>query len=492
MLDMIVARAYVKLEHLYLHNDERYCLFAHDLLDLDLKVSAYEVFRDENGKVQHQILKHSFSTLPTSFTNIAFKFVHESVTHPFVEFKASPAKILQGHNVYGSDFIENGFWQMLGHLKEAHPKLFDMLDVGSIEVIKLDLTYSARLKNDEQVIQVLDFMRNMSTQYIRKSTKSSSFANTVYFGAECAKRFARKAYCKFVEFMHQLENYKKLAARNDKSAQRIVEVMSDPNLQKFASGLLRFETSIKAFALREHNIPTNVWQLIRYQNQNPHFLKDLFIKANSQLFEAFKGQTIKMTDHESIKKQIALKLPEIKSQNKISFLKADQVFNFYLFLEKNGHTAAKLKYEDNYFRYIGDLICAGFLEDYLKNIDQNPIKNFDHISAYIIVQNKFKKVTTSAHVTDLQINNLFQFYKRLEADGYDLVKKEMSKTRFCDRINDLLACGFSRVFLQNLKSESKSNIIPFIKFVEIKFDEQLPQNFVEPKSSFDEHLIRIA
>ena len=90
------------------------------------------------------------------------------------------------------------------------------------------------------------------------------------------------------------------------------------------------------------------------------------------------------------------------------------------------------------------------------------------------------------------MNNLFQFYKRLEAEGYEAVKKEMSKTRFCDRIKDLQACGFSKVFLQNLKSDAKNNVVPFIKYLEINFDQQVPSDFIEPISTFNQRELRIA
>ena len=124
-----------------------------------------------------------------------------------------------------------------------------------------------------------------------------------------------------------------------------------------------------------------------------------------------------------------------------------------------------------YFKYIGDLIDCGFTEDYLKNIAVEQSKNLDHITAYIIVSNKFKKVTQGVEVSDLQIKNLFDFYKKLESDGYEEVKKVTSKTRFCDRIADLRACGFSAVYLQNLKAEYKNNVNSIIKYLEIKFDQ---------------------
>lgn len=492
MLDKLVFRIPVDAQHIDVSSDGKYYIFGLDVLDLGIRISSHSVYKDDEGNVRHKALSHPYSRLPTSFTEMAFKFFHEGYYSPYVELKCSPAKILQGHNVYSTDWIEQGAVEMLGFLAVTHPELYALLDIGATEVMHLDVTYSARFRNDNEVQQVIDVMRNMSTQHVRKSSKASYYKNTVYFGAESSKRFARKAYGKSCEFESQLEELTKLAKKNDKNAQRVVAVMSSPELQQFAKGLLRFETGVKAYALRELNIPTNLWQLIRYQRQHPNFLRDLWVKANASIFKAFEGQTMRATDHDSVRQQIFAQFPKVKSQDKISFTKVDQIFNFYLFLELNGHTEAKLKYEDNYFRHIGDLIACGFLEDYIKNIAVNHAKNLDHISAYIIVSNKFKKVSKGGHVTELQMENLFRFYKDLEREGYDYIKASKSKSYFCQRISDLLSCGFSKVFLQNLKSESKNNVVPFIKYLEIKFDQQVPDNFIEPVSTFNQRELRIA
>ncbi|EYT12854.1 phage replication CRI family protein [Acinetobacter sp. 1592897] len=69
----------------------------------------------------------------------------------------------------------------------------------------------------------------MSSRHIRKSEKQVVYKNTVYFGSERGKRFARKVYGKSCEFQAQLDEQIKLAKANDKSAQRVVKVMSDPD-----------------------------------------------------------------------------------------------------------------------------------------------------------------------------------------------------------------------------------------------------------------------
>jgi len=56
----------------------------------------------------------------------------------------------------------------------------------------------------------------------------------------------------------------------------------------------------------------------------------------------------------------------------------------------------------------------------------------------------------------------------------------------------LKSCGFSKLTLQNLHVQSTNNVIPFVKYVEINFESQLPINFIEPISTFNQRELRIA
>lgn len=412
MLDKIVMHIPVDSSLVDVTSDGNHCIFGFDMLDLGLKkVGSWSVYKNEEGDVRHVALNHSYEKLPTSYTSMAFKFFHEGRFFPHVELKASPAKILQGHNVYGTDWIEEGAMEMLGYLAESHPTLYSMLAISETEVLQLDATYSARLRDDNQVAQALDFMRNMSSRHIRKSQKQIVYKNTVYFGSERGKRFARKVYGKSCEFQNQLEEQTKLAKANDKCAQRVVKVMSDPALQAWTKGLLRFETGIKRYVLKELGIPTNLFQLIRYQRENPTFLKDLWVKANSELFKALEGTAMKCTDPDSV---------------------------------------------------------------------------FNHLCSV------YAKRTALGRVSLTKARNLFTFYTNLEAHGFEVLKTRYSDTRFYANMADLIAAGYSKAFLQNLHVESKNNVIPFIKLVEINFENQVPPDFKEPVSTFNQRELRIA
>lgn len=56
----------------------------------------------------------------------------------------------------------------------------------------------------------------------------------------------------------------------------------------------------------------------------------------------------------------------------------------------------------------------------------------------------------------------------------------------------LIEAGYSKAFLQKLHIESKNNVIPFLKLVEINFENQVPPNFQEPISTFNRSNLKIA
>lgn len=493
MLDKIVMWLPVDASLVDLTSDGRHCIFGFDLLDLDLKVGSYDVFKDTEGNVRTQVLHHVWSKIPTSHTAMSFKLFHEGASHPYVELKCSPAKIMQGHNVYGTDWIEQGALEMLGYLAETQPTLYGMLDIGRTEVKQLDATYSFRFRSDREAEKVLDLMRNVSTHHIRKSTKDAMFKNTLYFGSERCKRYARKVYVKSNEFQEQLGEQIKLAKANDKCAQRVVEVMSNPELQEYAKGLLRFETGIKAYVMKELGIPTNLFQLIRYQRSNPAFLQDIWLKANHQLFQAFEGTNMKVSDHETVFKKILAVHQTVSTEKKICTRKADEMMEFYLLLERVGVSEAKKEYSHKRFlNLFADLIGVGFSGTLLQSLHLKPHQNFDHISVYIQLLKAFKKEIPAGTVSERKARNIERFYYDLEKFGFEEMKNKYSPSQFRNLVAALKKCGYSQVYLQNLHVQSSNNIIPFINMFEMKFDEQVPPNFIEPISTFNRSNLKIA
>ncbi len=278
---------------------------------------------------------------------------------------------------------------------------YKILDIPNAQIVNLDVTYSARLRNDDQVCKVLDFLRKVSSGSLRKS--KLVYGSTVYWGSPNSKRLCRKAYCKSIEFQLQLAKLKRQASKGEVFALRVIKAMEDPRVIEFMQGLLRLETRFKPLWLTEHNIPLNVFDLIKYQSEHPNFLTDLWQLANKPLFEALEGHTMKALDH-------------------------DTVFG---------------------------KICA-----------------------------KFDTYTKSGRLSQTKSRNIFNFFCALELHGSDELKKKYSKSQYYQYISDLMSCGFSKAYLQNLDSESKNNVIPFVQLVKIDFQNQVPDWYQEPESRF--------
>ena len=402
MLDHLCINIPFESSFYSLDSEGRYFFIDVDPYSLDIPLAARAVYKDDEGKEHNSALFHPFERVPTHFTGMAMKVFFDSSYAPYVQIKASPAKLLQGHNVFGSDSIEQGAMEMLGFLDMAYPLLSRMLDVPQAWVSHIDVTYSARLKDEFTAKKVLQFLSNVSNGQTRLSNKR--YDSTVYWGGETSRLINHKCYLKFEEFMAQFEEQKKLAKFNDKSAMRVVNVMSNPKLINWTIGLARFESRMKKRWLERNNVPTNLIELIRYQNENPNLLQTLWTKATSSIFDALRGQSMKLTDDTSV----------------------------------------------------------------LQAIENSEIV-----------------ITNSGKVSPTKVRNLFAMYCLIREKGIAELKTTYSKTSFHRLIADLIECGFSKAYLQNLHDEKASNIIPFMKLVEIDFNQQLPDWYEEPQSQFN-------
>lgn len=452
----------------------RYGLLGVDLHDLEINLGSRCVVRDADGTIKPQVLHHPYESLPTSFTAMAFKVHLDGFYMPYVEIKASPAKLLQGHNVFGSDDIESGAFEMLGYLAEAYPTLYSMLYVQGTEVKHLDVTYSARVKDDQTVALIIDYLSRVSNGQTRKSGRK--FQNSAYWGGETSRLVQHKCYGKFTEFMNQLEDYIQQARKNDKAAQRVVEVMSDPRLIEYVKGILRWESRIKSRWLERRNIPTNLFELIKYQKANPDLLQTIWKQATKSIFDALEGQTMKCTDDDSVFNQLKAKY------KKVTYAKANKLYKFYEDIRDNGFEVVKQRTPENTFKgYVSDFLNCGVSEHNLITL-QEAIKNktvrFTDDEILCVLKLRFNSVSY------VQPNNLFNFYCALREHGCDAMRLRFSERRYYELMADLQAAGFSKAFLQNLHSDSKNNVVPLLRFVQVDLSQQFPDWYQVPVSRY--------
>lgn len=402
MLDHLCINAPFESSFYSVDAEGRYFFIDVDPHSLEIPLASRSVYKDEDGQVHNSALFHPYESVPTHFTGMAMKVFFDSAYEPYVQIKASPAKLLQGHNVFGSDNIEQGAMEMIGYLHEAYPVLARMLDWSKAWVSHIDVTYSARLKDQNTAHKVLDFLGNVSNGQTRISKKA--YDTSRYWGGATSRLLNHKCYLKHDEFLAQFAEQQQLAKKMDKSAMRVVEIMSDQRLIDWTIGLLRFESRLKKRWLERNGIPTNLFELIRFQKQNPNLLQTLWTKATHSIFQALRGQTMKLTDDKSV----------------------------------------------------------------LEAIERSEIV-----------------LTKSGKVSHTKVRNLFAMYCLIREKGFEEIKAQYKKSQFYNLVSQLTECGFSKAYLQNLHTEKANNIIPFVKLIEIDFNQQLPEWYLEPNSQFN-------
>jgi II/X family phage/plasmid replication protein len=298
--------------------------------------------------------------------------------------------------------LEQGAAEMLGYLHMAYPVLCQKLDVSKAWVSHIDVTYSARVKDQHTAKQVLEFMSRISNGQTRLSNKR--YDSTTYWGGESSRLINHKCYLKHDEYINQFDAQKQLAKKNDKAAMRVVEIMSDIRLFNWTVGLLRFESRMKKRWLERNGVPTNLIELIKFERENPNLLQTLWIKATSSIFDALRGQTMKITDDSSV----------------------------------------------------------------YRAIETSPVV-----------------LTKSGKPSQTRIRNLFAMYCLIREKGLEEIKSNYGKSQFHNLVTQLCECGFSKAYLQNLHDDKAKNIIPFVKLVEIDFNQQLPEWYEPPVSQFN-------
>lgn len=374
MLDHICANIPFETSFYSVSEDGNYFFVDVDIHSIDIPLASRAVHKDEQGNISASALFHPFESVPTHYTGMALKVFFDSSYAPYVQIKASPAKLLQGHNVFGSDSLEQGWLEMVGFLNEAYPTLACMLDYQEAFISHIDLTYSAHLKDQRTAQQVLDFLSRVSNGQTRLSNKR--YDSTVYWGGQTSRLINHKCYLKYDEFLSQFEDQKQRAKRNDKSAMRVVEVMSDPRLINWTVGLARFESRLKKRYLERNHIPVNIIDLIKCQKANPDLFQTLWKKATSSIFDALRGQTMKLTDNDSVYKAIESSDVVINAKGKVSLAKVRNLHAFHALIKESGYEYVKKQYSKSRFHQLcSDLQLCGFSKAYLQNLHDEKSKN---------------------------------------------------------------------------------------------------------------------
>lgn len=238
MIDMLVMRCPILdgIDVSYTKDSAPVFTDRTDLLKIDELELPLQASIDVDGDIVD--LVHKWEKIPSSFGSLAFKvFDFRDAKDPqfFVEIKASPAKLMQGHNLYGSDDIRDCAWSLLDVLYMAYPLLSQYLNHKYWTVHQIDITYHSWAKTEKEA----DLFINSLGQVTQGQTKArGSYAGTVYFGKKNSRIKSVKVYNKYKE---TLEVIKKLDKSGDKT-----RAIYTPELVQWSKGMIRWESSIKA------------------------------------------------------------------------------------------------------------------------------------------------------------------------------------------------------------------------------------------------------
>lgn len=341
-----------------------------DLKQLDIPLGAKAVYWNDDGEQRTEALYSPYQSLETSFTGMACKINLEGYFYPHVLIKGSPAKIMQGHNVFGTDNLEICVNEMLWFLSEAYPTLYSMLSISTAEVSRIDLTYMSKVASPKQVRQAIDFLSRIQNGHT-KPTKSKKYETTAYWGGATSRLIRQKCYSKYDEFMSQLEDYKKKAEKGDAHAKVIVTAMSDERIIQIARNSLRWECTFLKRYLERNEIPTNVWDLIRHQKSTPDLFPTMWQKGFSKIFQAIGGQTMTYIDDEQLLNKLKSNFQSVTAKGKISYRKAVNLYGFYNQIKAIGYAEIKgqaLYSSSRFNELIADLCSVGFSKAYLQNL----------------------------------------------------------------------------------------------------------------------------
>lgn len=343
---------------------------------------AGSIFRTTEGQVEIDNLRHPWESLSTGYTPMAFKIFHQGMGKrlmPGVELKASPAKLLQGHNVFGPTSIRAGAEVMWKWLGASYPELCDKLDPLNAQVYAIDCTYSSRLPNERTALQVIQALTNVTNGHTK--SRGDNYQTSAYWGSKDSRLKKLKAYLKHTEFEKQLDELRKSGAGlKDLSATRSFYVMNDPKLREWVKYLLRMEATVMHRWLERRGIPTKLWDLCDYQEQLAEegrcLIQECWQAVTKDLFAAFKGNHMKIVDDEKVLAALVAKHARTSKSGKLSDSYARNLFRTFRSIKEFGweETYASMS-RPSFYRHISDICAAGISKAVLQKLQETDRTN---------------------------------------------------------------------------------------------------------------------
>jgi len=387
VIDMLVLRCPIQQKFETTFNDRGIPVIT-EIQREYLKLSDLKIPLEASLDVDGEQLStaHRWEKIPSSYAHMAFKVFdfrgssNKEMQDFYIEIKASPAKLMQGHNLYGIDAIGPGAYFMIELLCNTYPELAEYLEPEYWTVEQVDITYHSWCKTENEALQLVNALQNVSNGQTRART---GYSGTVYFGKSNSRIKKIKVYVKLLEVLNYLATVKR---SGDKKG--VLQIYTD-SLLDWAKGMVRWESSLKTRWFERRGISNNLIELCKVFDAQAYWKE-----STLDIFKALEGKEMRIIKDENIEKQLKDKFPTVTKSGTITYTKA--------------------------------------------------------IGAYRV-------------------------FRAIKSDGWIEAKRMTPQGTFYRAVEMLHDCGLSKAVLQNLQGDGmKCEVIPFIRYIEINFNEQFP------------------
>lgn len=349
------------------------------LYDFPLNESFVQI--DDKREVL-SIKAQKWGTITSGLSGVAVGFFPDGNGYnqwPHIRIKASPAKILQGHNVFGPECFKQSFIQMLANLEMAFPKIYSDIDIENAVVKYIDSTYSALIP-DHHWPRVISVVENLPHA---KAKINSAYTHLGYIQIGAGSEYQRqKLYSKMEDVLAEAKDAKK------KRDHHRYKVLTDKKLLDFTRNRRRFEATTGHRKFEQLGIPTKIKEFIKYcdWHKDCHgepLCRYLWRIAFKKILDQFEGHSMKNVNDSEIKLKIDSVHIKVKDNGKICRRRANAIFNTYKDIKREGYRTLSAIDNKTFFRNVNFLLECGISKAFLKSLD--PHKPFENVISLVEV-----------------------------------------------------------------------------------------------------------
>jgi II/X family phage/plasmid replication protein len=307
-----------------------------------------------------------WDSIASSNSSIAFKVFEGGVaTYPRIQIKGSVNKILQGHNVFGSD-DHTLILAIIQALCLAMPDFVEMLDFSQAELKQIDCTYTSQAENVDTALQIIRACKNVSKNQTRVSKNSHATSN--YWGMSgkgerTSRNKVLKQYLKKYEVEHQIKEITKKLKNNPQNTYLVKQLaaLNSKVVKDYAEKAVRYEASIMGDKLKSRGIPTQLGDFLDYcdtfnKTSKNTIIESLWLDGFRDVFAAFGDVNMTIYKDSEIFEVLDNLFTTYTETGKARQSKAKRLHKFYCDFQQYGFEKVKeMTSESKFYRDLADL-----------------------------------------------------------------------------------------------------------------------------------------